>query len=284
LISADTSVYRNDTTFTAAFPGVALLPQSGNQVALAYFNLANAENTKLTVYYKAKSWGGVVDSSLVTNFTFRNFRNLNKVERTITGTEFGNSLVNGSQSDDKLYIASSPGSYATIKIKGLQELSNRVIHRAELVATPLMADGDKYQPPYYVFLDAYDSSFNLARSIQNDFTLNIQTGQFNQTLFGGFLVNGKYTFDVSRYVQGIVTRKEKSYTLRMYAPYKTNTVYVPNGTASTVDLAKLNSDQQGPRGLGLLYLNPQIAYGRTVLGGGTHPTAKMYLRIIYSRI
>ena len=36
----------------------------------------------------------------------------------------------------------------------------------------------------------------------------------------------------------------------------------------------------------MIHLNPQIAYGRTVLGGGIHPTvtSRMRLRIIYSKI
>jgi hypothetical protein len=285
-INYDTSVYKNDTTFKTAFPGFGILPQGGSQNALAYFNLANAENTKLTIYYRAKSFNGVADSAFATTFTFRNYRNLNKIERTISGSEFGTAINNGSASDNKLYIATSPGSYATIKIPGLQALSNRVIHRAELIATTVTPSGSPYQAPYYLFLDAWDSAVNLPKTIQNDFTYNAQTGSYNLAIFGGFLVKNQdkfqYNFDVSRYVQGIVTRKEKSYTLRMYAPYKTASVYIPGGVASAYNVVTLDTIQkkQGVQ----LYLNPQIANGRTVLGGGTHPTDKMKLRIVYSQI
>jgi hypothetical protein len=281
-INYDTSVYRNDTTFKTAFPGFGILPQGGNQNALAYFNLANTDNTKLTIYYKAKSLNGVVDSALTTSFTFRTFRNLNKIEKSVTGSELGIAVNNGTDSDDKVYIATSPGSYATIKIPGLQELSNRVIHRAELIATTVTTPGSVYQAPYYLFLDAWDSAVGLPKTIQNDFTYNTTSGSYNLTLFGGFLSGNKYNFDISRYVQGIVTRKEKSYTLRMYAPYKTASVYIPGGIAGAQDVKYLDSLQklQGIQ----LFLNPQIANGRTVVGGGTHPTAKMMLRIIYSKI
>jgi hypothetical protein len=282
LMNYDTSVYKSDSAFRIAFPGIALVPQSGNQNALAYFNLSNAENTMLTVYYKAKSLNGVVDSSLVTSFTFKNYRNLNKIERTPNGSEFATALNPGSASDEKVYIATSPGSYATIKIPGLDTLNNRVIHRAELVATPLDPPNTVYQAPYYLFLDAYDSAIRLPRTIQNDFTYNSSSGQYNQTLFGGFLINGKYTFDISRYVQGIVTRKEKSYLLRLYAPYKTASLYIPGGTASRVNIDTIANVSK--RTGFSIYLNPQIANGRTVLGGGTHPTSKMKLRIIYSKI
>jgi len=285
-INYGADVYQNDTTFKTAFPGFGILPQGGTGNALAYFNLANTENTKLSVYYKAKSLNGVVDSALVTTFTFRNFRNLNKIERSVSGSELGTAINNGSTSDDKLYIATSPGSYATIKIPGLQELSNRVIHRAELVATTVTTPGSPYQAPYYLFLDAWDSAVSLPKTIQNDFTYNATSGSYNLTLFGGFLVKNQdksqYNFDITRYVQGIVTRKEKSNTLRLYAPYKTASVYIPGGIASSYNVIALDTMQkkQGVQ----LYLNPQIANGRTVLGGGTHPTDKMKLRIIYSKI
>ncbi len=285
LINYDTAVYRNDTTFSAAFQGLAIRPVNGTQTALAYFNLKNTEATRLTVYYKAKSMNGVVDSPMVTNFTFRNFRNINSIQRDITGTEYANAMVPGTPSDEKLYIASSPGSYGTIKIPNLQDLSNRVIHRAELIVTPVNEPGTPYQEPYYMFVDAWDSTANLPKTIQNDFTYNQQSGQYNQLLFGGFLIRGKYVFDLSRYVQGIVTRKEKSHTLRIYAPYKTNSVYIPQGIAANYpesEVKRLNTDQ---RAAGFQnYLNPQIAFGRTVLAGGSHPTSKMRLRIIYSKI
>jgi uncharacterized protein DUF4270 len=281
----DTSIYKSDSSFRIAFPGIALIPQSGNQTALAYFNLANVENTMLTIYYKAKSLNGVADSALTTSFTFRNYRNLNKIDRTVSGSEFGTALNPGTPSDEKVYIATSPGSYATIRIPGLQELSNRVIHRAELVATPVNQPGLPYQEPYYLFLDALDTVAGRPKTIQNDFTYNSSSGQYNQTLFGGFLINGKYTWDISRYVQGIVTRKETSYPLRIYAPYKTATVYIPGGVAASYPPSQVIALDTTYKKQGVqLYLNPQIAYGRTVLGGGTHPTSKMRLRIIYSKI
>ncbi len=284
LINYDTAVYRNDTTFRAEFEGLAIRPVNGTQTALAYFNLKN-EATRLTVYYKAKSMNGVVDSPLVANFSFRNFRNINSIERNTAGTEYANAMMPGTASDEKVYVATSPGSYGTIKIPNLQDLSNRVIHRAELIVTPVTPPGTPYQEPYYLFLDAWDSTANLPKTIQNDFTYNQQTGQYNQLLFGGFLVRGQYVFDLSRYVQGIVTRKEKSYTLRIYAPYKTQAVYIPQGIADNYPPSSVIGLDTSYRKTGSqLYLNPQIGYGRTVLGGGTHPTSKMRLRIIYSKI
>ena len=282
----DTSIYRNDSTFTSHFGGFAVLPDSnfGNPNALAYFNLKDNNNTRLTIYYKA-TVNNVKDSATKTVFTFNTFKNSNRITRTITGTEYGNAIGNGIPSDDKLYIATSPGSYASVMIPGLQELSNRVIHKAELIVKPVVNAGQNtYQIPYYLFLDAYDSAAALPKTIQNDFVQSSE-GSYNLALFGGFLTNGKYSFDISRYVQGIVTRKEKSYTLRIYAPYKTTTVVMPQGFASSYTPEDLKRVAQSYYTTAFfIYLNPQIANGRTVLGGGTHPTEKMQLRIIYSKI
>jgi hypothetical protein len=282
----DTTVYKSDSTFRISFAGLALIPSGGAQNALAYFNLADEENTKLTFHYKAKSLNGVVDSPLVASFTFRNYRNLNTIERNIAGTEYATAMNAGSDSDERLYIAASPGSYATVKIPNLDTLSNRVIHRAELIATPVTPPGSVFQAPYYLFLDAYDSAAGVPKTIQNDFTYNASSGQYNQALFGGFLnSDGDYRFDLSRYVQGIVTRKEKSYTLRIYAPYKTSAVYIPGGVAANYPTSSVITLDTTYKKSGVqIYLNPQIANGRTILGGGTHPTSKMRLRIIYSKI
>ncbi|MDE3253377.1 MAG: hypothetical protein KGO92_11260, partial [Bacteroidota bacterium] len=83
-----------------------------------------------------------------------------------------------------------------------------------------------------------------------------------------------YTFDLSRYVQGIVTRKDSAYTLRLSAPVNDSLKYTPPYPGNT-------SSQ-------LYYLDPSItndpANGRVRLGGGTHSRFRMRLRIIYSRI
>jgi hypothetical protein len=287
LLRYDTSIYGSDSVFRTHFAGFALIPDStfGNPSALTYFNLKDNSNTKLTIFYKAR-YSGKSDSVRFTSFTFNNYRSSNRITRSITGTEYANAINNPDLNAEKLYIASSPGSYATVKIPGLQELSNRVIHRAELIVTPLPSTGQEtYQAPYYMFLDAWDSAAALPRTIQNDFVQSSSTGDYNLGIFGGFLTHGVYNFDLSRYVQGIVTRKETSYTLRIYAPYKTKTIIIPQGHASLISTSTLLSIRDSYYTTDFsLFLNPQIAFGRTVLAGGSHPTSKMRLRIIYSKI
>jgi len=79
---------------------------------------------------------------------------------------------------------------------------------------------------------------------------------------------------MSRYVQGIVTRKDPVYTLRISAPTNDSLLYrEPYPQVAAVQV---------------YYLGPQdgndVANGRVRLGGGTHSRFRMRLRIIFSRI
>jgi len=281
-----TAAYQNDSIFKTKFLGLAIIPDSNlaSSNALSYFNLID-QTTKLTFYYKAKY--GSKDSVMATSFIFSNATNINRITRNTSGTEYSTAIGNPSTSQDKLYIQSSPGSYASIRIPGLSTLSNRVVHRAELITESLASLGDdRFKAPPVLFLDAIDSAAKLTRTIQNDFVIN-QQGQYNFSSFGGFVSrDGTYSFNISRYVQGIVSRKETSYTLRIYAPYETYSVYINPGIQNNgTDLVAQKEFQMDPRvGILPLRINPQIAAGRTVLAGGSHPTKKMRLRIIYSRI
>jgi hypothetical protein len=66
---------------------------------------------------------------------------------------------------------------------------------------------------------------------------------------------------MTRYVQGIITRNDKNYSLRLQAPYVVT--YPALATA--------------------FYLNP-MCRGGVVLGGGSHPTQRMKLRLVYSKL
>ena len=76
-------------------------------------------------------------------------------------------------------------------------------------------------PPRYLLLSRFDSSLADKRNIPNDFVVSSSSGA-NISTFGGFVTAKSifgydkvyaYNFDLSRYVQGIVTRKDTSFTL-----------------------------------------------------------------------
>jgi hypothetical protein len=192
------------------------------------------------------------------------------VKRDPSGSPYGNQLANGGDNQSEVFIQSTPGSYSLIKIPGLQNMSNRLLYKAVLIADQLEGyDEATFPTPGLLFLDAVDSAKSRIITIPNSwvFLQNNSPIYYDPGSFGGFLKDKKFQFDLTAYVQGIVTRKEKSYALRLYAPYSTRPVI------TTI------SDNQFP-----LSISNRLGSGRTVIGGGAHPTQKMRLYLVYSRL
>lgn len=280
-----TNAYKSDTAFREFFKGIAIKADaisSPSRKALAYFNLADVSKTRLTVYYRIT--GNASADTAFANFTYRATqstrdpvfvanRSANIIKRNINGTNFNNNVA-GSQRE-KLYIQSGPsGSFATIHVPGLKTLTNRLIHKAELIVEKLPSAEENVFTPPILFLDLIDSlNNNRFVTIQNDFVLDNQQN-YNVNEFGGIIRNDMYAFDISRHVQGIVSRKNPVYTFRLYAPYITSLYYaIPGVIQSNISSSAVP-----------FQVNARIAAGRVVLGGATHSTKKARVRIIYSKI
>ena len=97
--------------------------------------------------------------------------------------------------------------------------------------------------------------------------------QINYQYFGGYRrsktdpLTGNlikyYTFNISRYVQQIVTEHTRSYDLRLYAPFN------------------LNYPQYSPT---FVPFGNNIAFGRVRIGSGSNPNYRLRLRIVYSKL
>lgn len=269
LMNLDTTDFKTDTTFRLKFKGLAIRPDAASALkrAIAYFNFSDAA-THLRFHYRRIRNGGI--DTTTTDFSFRNYSNANLLNRDIAGSPYESKLQNGATGNqEELYIQSTPGSFALLKIPGLENLSNRVVYKASLIAEQIPGvDDNFFLQPNLLFLDAVDSVNKKFYTIPNSWVLEDNTTYgYSPEYFGGFLKNGKYQFDLSRYVQGIVTRKEKSYTLRLHAPFVT----IPT-ISGTSDITRI------------LTLNPLLGGGRVILGGGAHPVKKLRLYIIYSKI
>jgi hypothetical protein len=263
--------YKNDSTFRTKFKGLAIKSGSAGQ-ALAYFNLQDA-NSKLIVYYRAQK-GGVPDSAQRTSFSFAPYMHANLVKRTPSGAYAAN-MTNSNPNDPYLYIQSAPGSYASIKIPGLKGLNNRVVHRAELIAErdiSITSQNTILVPPPVLFLDAIDSA-NSSRIVTiPNYDFRTENSTYNILEFGGLIRNDDtYRFSLTRFVQGILTRGEPAYTLRLHAPFF---------------IAPYYKDPQYGFIQYPVSVSSKIAYGRVAVRGGGYPDVKkkMRLRIIYSKI
>jgi hypothetical protein len=285
-----TNAYATDSAFKSLFAGFALtVDQAAPANALIHINLADT-NTKFALYYNSSSAGATVRDTSVAYFRFNSLSggNANLVTRNRVGAEVAKYTTTTSKSDSIVYVQSAPGTYVRVRIPGLKGLSNRIIHKAELIAEQVpdnanLLTTDAYMaPPRYLLLSAIDTVENRKYNIPNDYIFSANGGP-NVGNFGGSVLSksvagynkiAAYSFDISRYVQGIVTRKDSSYTLRISAPTNDSILYKP-------PYPQVAAVQ-------VYYLSPQegndIANGRVRLGGGTHTRFRMRLRIIFSRI
>ncbi|HEY8689415.1 MAG TPA: DUF4270 family protein [Chitinophagaceae bacterium] len=281
--SSATSFYNTDSSFRDAFKGFAISSGiTGN--GLSYFNLTDPI-TKLAIYYKYKR-PGLTDTAVVTYFNL-NFGNAsaNNILRTRGASEITNvSNANSNPAGDNfVYVQTSPGSYATLKIPGLPGLSNRIIHRAELIVDQVYSSSplnQTFAPPDYLFLDLKDTGVNYL-PVPCDFSApggtpdistyggykRIATDAFGNTI-------ARYTFNISRYVQKIVTNHRTSSVLRLSAPH-----YVATSLGYV--------DECGNGVAPLLFLLNNIASGSLKVGGKySLPLSSngIRLHIIYSKI
>lgn len=261
--AADNGAYKSDSLFRATFRGLAVKVTSANTPGtLAYFNLASSSSS-LIVYYRKKNGG--VDTTSAT-FVHSNYSQANSIMRT-PGGEYLASL--NATSPQKLYIQSSPmGSYAAISVPGLSTFPNKVIHRAELIAYRVPSAADNVlSVPSRLFLD-HKGPTDTAFLFDNDIQIS-SSGTFDLSQFGGNLrSDNSYRFNVTRYIQGLVTRRERNDTLRLFAPLRTNVYTHSLGQMVSVPVLSV------------------IANGRVVLAGDNYPdpALRLRLRIIYSNL
>lgn len=276
-----TNAYRSDSAFTQNLKGFVVRAQGGGNGLMGFFLNGNP-NTKLAIYYKKPKKSGTLDSLNVTYFTcYSQCGTANYVRRDYGGTPVA--LAAGQVTEAPLvYIQNSPGTFANIKLPDLPALSNRLVHRAELILEQVYDPSDAlFTPPTTLFLDAFDpsiSSSNKFRTIPYSNDLSGATGGLD---LNGFGASPKDTvdafgnkikiwrFNLSRYIQRVVNGTQTSYDLRLFSPLQ----YAGKARSVGIDF-----DISG------VYIGNTIANGRVRLGGGNHPTQRMRLRIVYSRL
>jgi hypothetical protein len=276
--STSTGAYFNDSAFRTKFKGFAIEPSGGGN-ALTAFNLLGA-NTKLAIYYRDDNGDSPKQDTLLTFFNFTAFSaSANYITRAYQPNII--SAANSAAQDDLVYIANTPGTFATIKIPGLSGLSNRVVHRAELIMEQVYDASDTFFPvPNSLMLDAYDPAISKFRTIPYDMVTDGQ-GALTPYYFGGLPFNGLdaaakpikiWRFNISRYLQHVVTQTLPVYDLRVFSPYYVLDQYGIPGKNADVP--------------GLVNVNPTVAKGRVKLHGGSPATnpQRMRLRIIYSKL
>lgn len=279
--------FRNDSLFRVFNKGIAIIANTGN--CLLYTNLTDT-SSKLEVHYRRKN-GGAVDtvfSSLkvaTNNFgLFPPSSTANNIIRNRAGFPVS------APAPDEIYLQTTPGTFANLKIPSLDTLSNRIIHRAEIIIEQIPNNtqlDNTFSAPNYLYLDLKDTSisatekwktiyFDLNPNVSYDPDLKVNsfypTGGIDFFSYGGYVRSGKdvfsnpikyYNFNITRYVQQIVTKHTTNYTLRLSAP---SYLYYPQYSNSYIPYSN-NTGQ-----------------GRVKVGGGSNANYKMRLRLVYSKI
>jgi hypothetical protein len=283
LLDYDTAhAYKSDSAFNTYFKGFAIEADQSVGNALMAFGIYQNPKTKLAIYYRYTK-GGQVDTT-VNYFIFKPgaSANHNYVNRFgFAGTPLFDKS-NSPEEDDLVYIINTPGSYATVKIPALRDLSNRIIHRAELIVEQVYdpSSDNKFTPPFGLMLDVYDSTLGNYKFIPYDFNPD-QNGNPNPGfgLYGQNTVDGVgnpikvWKFDLTRYVQNVLTKQEPLHDFRLFT---TQTAY---GRIRNVVL-----NNTGPYLSASVNVNPRFVFGRVRVGGGNHATQKMRLRLVYTKI
>ncbi|GAB3426296.1 hypothetical protein GCM10027516_30090 [Niabella aquatica] len=295
LLSYDSTGIRNyDSVFATKFKGFAIESVGGGN-ALMGIDLTSS-NTRLELYYRYDNATtptdmdtSVVTYSFLGSSSYAN-ANANYIKRDYSGTQ----VLTGSGDqvpDPVVYIQNNPGTYTHIKIPKLGALPNCVVHLAELQMESIYDVSDSIFYPWpNIFLDVYDSSAAKYKLVPNLFSLSSTSGGYalngleafysTKTLLQPFYYKKdasdnrvrQLRFNLTRYAQQIVSHHQTAYLMRLYAP---TAVRLPLGDPAATDDIKVTI----PTSTGGV---PGI--GRIRFGGGNHPTQKMKLRIVYSKL
>lgn len=260
--------FRSDSILKTLFRGLAIkADNSGN--ALTYISPSNNTNTRLTIYFQVKK-NGVIDTTSV-DFQHSSGGQANIIKRT-PGGGWNNYLTNTGTNDDLLYIPGTPGSYGLLRIPALDTFRNVVVHRAEIIANPIRSAGDDMFPHQQaLFLNRVSATGDSLLTFDADMLLsnNFTNYTYEINTFGGLIKSDStYRFNISRYVQSMVTNRTTNYKMRLYTPVRTF-VFSP-----------------GYNAINQIYVTDQPGYGRVVLAGGSYinPAKRLRMRLVYSKL
>ncbi len=305
LATSTSDAFKSDSLFRERFRGFEIKSTSSSGNTLYYVNLAEA-NSRLEFHFRKRK-SNVLDTvmqafqvypSSNTVFGVKASSSTNYVKRTLAPQ-----VTNPAAKD--LYIQSAPGTFVHVEIPGLDALRNqkdKIIHRAYLIVeqNDNIVYPQTYTAPAFMYLDIKDSInaippnpqkykpmyFDLSQryfyspdadGITQSYHPYPQ-GNVDPGTFGGVALQRsdatgnfiRYEFNITRYVQHIVSNNFKNYELRIFAPFN---YYYPQFETKYV----------------IPFYN-QLAAGRVRVGAGAFATPsnnlprKMRMEIIYSKV
>lgn len=270
--------FTSDSAFKELFPGLAVVPdEATGGEAINYFILSSA-NSRISIYTRSKR-DTIADTSVINLSFTANTAQANYISRQRGSSEITEHLSANPDGDSLLFIQTYPlGAYAKLHIPELSDLPNSVINRAELIIEQEYdAAALPFQTPTLLYIDVPDKDGNYI-PIPCDFsTVELQTGFAS---LGGGRVDAlnqggqnviQYRFNISRYVQSIVTKKAENAEIRLRAPF-----YILNPTAYV--------DRCGQTITAFSYPTNQAAFGGVKISGTNNQSSHIRLNIVYSKL
>jgi hypothetical protein len=280
--------FRSDSLFRVFQNGLAIMA-TGSGNGLLYTNLTDS-TTKLEVHFRRKN-GGTVDT------TFSSFKMLTLTTATTAASITANNIIrnrtgspSANPSPNDIYLQTTPGTFADLSIPSLDTLSNKIIHRAEIIVEQVPNNilyDSLFSAPDFLYVDLKDTGttstgatkwkplyfdLNPSVSYNPDNIFNFYPGNIDYFYHGGYVSTKTgalgnaikfYNFNITRYVQQVITKKIRNYNLRLYAPYEL--IYKQYSS-------------------GGIPVNNRIAKGRIKVGSGANANYRMRLRLVYSKI
>jgi Domain of unknown function (DUF4270) len=295
-----------DSTFRAFLNGLVIVPDSSfSGSAIHYFGIQDTA-TKVNIYYRVRRTTPASPADYDTVTTVLRIYNLpnsdikiehlsasaNKIFRNFSGST-AQPFLNSASPASLAFIQANPGTSVRIKIPNLNTLIGQryIVHRAELVVRqifqgPVSLENQLLQPAVHLFtLDnagnnqpiPYDSTrYFFQSNTPFSFTRLVYPFNIDETYTGGLPnyfndVNSnrvaEYRMNITRYVQNIINGKAQLRDFKLEAPYFAN-FKAPQGFDFNISSTSIFN---------------LIAAGRVQVGGGSHPTYPMFVRIYYSK-
>ncbi len=289
------NAFFRDSIYRKLYSGLAVVPSGASGNALMYINIAEPK-TRLEIHYKKKAnQTGKLDTTFTTfNLQTNDFAALipsgtaNNIQRAWSGN-----VLN--PSPDALYLQTSPGTFANLRIPALDTFRNAIIHRAQISIEQIPDNpilDSIFSVPPFVYLDLIDTGVTKWKPLYFDLNPNARydpdfrtgfpyfpTGDIDYTYFGGFarkktnaIGESVYYYDlnVTRYVQHVVKKDFPNYQFRLFPGSRV--LYPQFSNANFI--------------AGELPLDNPVGFGRIKVKSGSHPDnrVKMRMVIIWSKI
>ncbi|HWB25223.1 MAG TPA: DUF4270 family protein [Chitinophagaceae bacterium] len=276
----DTSnAYKSLTAFNQYFRGFQVVPeQQGN--SLLRVNILDT-NTKLAIYYRYGTTSGRDTGVTYFKATSGTTAAANYIKRDRNGANVQTYYPSGNTQDSLLFLEAGPGIFTNVTVPDLTSLSKIVIQRAELLMDQVPDEAnqsDLFLTPPQLFLSPYSTQYGKRFLMPGSQVLASDSSSISNVASLGVVpiatvdpVTGRtrytYSFDITKYVQGVVSFGQPQYNFVLYAPGN-DFIYAAESSTKRAPISSppLNAPAQG----------------RVRLGGGNSISHRMRLHIVYS--